>query len=96
MCLLSLILYGACNNFVVVCSESGLNTLWEVREMTDNYAKKIGDSGSGTVYYGKLQTGQEVAVKVWAQRSRHQAAREFSWFQMVRTSPNANYSSFSA
>jgi serine/threonine protein kinase len=34
------------------------------------------------VYHGKLQTGQEVAVKVWAARS-YSAAKEFHEFEKV-------------
>ncbi len=48
--------------------------------MTDNYAKKIGEGRSGTVYHGKLLTGREVAVKVWALQS-HSAAKEFDSFK---------------
>jgi hypothetical protein len=36
------------------------------------------------VYYGKLGTGQEVAVKVWVLRS-HWAAKEFQKFVKVRS-----------
>ncbi len=54
--------------------------------MTDNYANQIGEGRSGTVYHGKLLTGQEVAVKVWAQP--HSAAKEFQQFRRV-SSPNA-------
>ncbi len=52
--------------------------------MTDNFGNKIGESGSGMVYYGKLRTGQEVAVKVWVLRS-HSAAKEFQEFVKVRS-----------
>jgi hypothetical protein len=72
---------------VELYSEPGRYTLLEVMHMTDDYAKKIGDGGSGTVYHGKLLTGQEVAVKVWALPS-HSAAKEFQQFQRV-SSPNA-------
>jgi RIO-like serine/threonine protein kinase len=48
-------------------------------DMTDNYANQIGEGRSGTVYHGKLLTGQEVAVKVWAQP--HSAAKEFQQFR---------------
>ncbi len=45
--------------------------------MTDNFGKKIEENGFGTMYHGKLQTGQEVAVKVWAE--------EFHEFETVRS-----------
>jgi RIO-like serine/threonine protein kinase len=75
---------------VELYSESRRYTLLEVKEMTDNYAKKIGDGGSGTVYHGKLLTGREVAVKVWAsgERPYHSPAKEFRQFQSV-SNPNA-------
>jgi RIO-like serine/threonine protein kinase len=56
----------------------------EVTVMTDSFGNKIGESGSGVVYYGKLPTGQEVAVKVWVLRS-HSAAKEFQKFEKVRS-----------
>jgi hypothetical protein len=58
--------------------------------MTDDYEKKIGDDWSGTMYHGKLLTGQEVAVKVWSLPS-HSAAKEFQNFQHFQrvSSPNA-------
>jgi hypothetical protein len=46
-------------------SKPGLYTLMEVFIMTNNFAKKIGENHSGTMYQGKLQTGQKVAVTVW-------------------------------
>jgi hypothetical protein len=49
----------------------------EVMMMTDNFGKKIEENGFGTMYHGKLQTGQEVAVKVWAE--------EFHEFETVRS-----------
>jgi len=63
-------------------------TLLEVMDMTDNYAKKIGEGRRATVYHGKLLTGQEVAVKVWALQSRHRVEPEFDEFQIV-SGPNA-------
>jgi hypothetical protein len=56
----------------------------EVMVMTDNFGKKIEENVFGTMYRGKLQTGQEVAVKVWAGRS-HSAAKEFHEFETVRS-----------
>ncbi len=52
--------------------------------MTDNFGKRIEEYGFGTVYNGKLRTGQEVVVKDWAARS-HSAAKEFHEFEKVRS-----------
>jgi hypothetical protein len=74
---------------VELYSEPGRYTLLEVKHMTDNFAKKIGEARftkSRTVYHGKLLTGQEVAVKVWRPRF-HSSAYEFERFQSV-SSPN--------
>ncbi len=68
---------------VELYSKPCLYTLLEVLHMTDNYAKKIGEGRSGTVYHGKLLTGREVAVKVWTPLSSHSAAQEFQQFQRV-------------
>jgi hypothetical protein len=61
----------------------------EVMVMTDNFGKKIEENVFGTMYHGKLQTGQEVAVKVWALNVRggrsHSAAKEFHEFETVRS-----------
>jgi RIO-like serine/threonine protein kinase len=72
---------------VELYSESRRYTFLEVKDMTDNYAKKIGEDLSGTVYHGKLLTGREVAVKVW-KPGYHSSANEFAGFQEV-SSPNA-------
>ncbi len=64
-------------------SKPGLYTSMEVLVMTNNFAQKIGKNHSGTMYYGKLQTGQKVAVKVWELKS-HSATKEFDQFQKVR------------
>ncbi len=69
---------------VELYSEPGCYTLMEVKEMTDNFGKKIEGNGWGTMYHGKLRTGQEVAVKVWEQRP-HSAAIEFHQFEMVKS-----------
>ncbi|KAH8955128.1 hypothetical protein BDL97_08G118700 [Sphagnum fallax] len=61
-------------------SEPGCYTLTEVKVMTDNFQEKIEEHIYGPMYYGKLQTGQEVAVKVWAER-KHSAAKEFHQFE---------------
>jgi hypothetical protein len=70
------------NGLCLKCSKSGQYTLAEVLVATRNYAKQIGGSFSGRVYWGKLETGQEVAVKVWIQSSQL-AATEFHIFRRV-------------
>jgi hypothetical protein len=65
-------------------SKPGFYTLMEVLEMTKNFAKKIGENRFGTMYHGKLQTGQKVVVKVWEQKP-HSAAKEFHQFKTVRS-----------
>jgi len=65
-------------------SKPGLYTLMEVMMMTDNFRKRIQEYGfMEEMYHGKLQTGQDVAVKVWELRS-HSAAKEFHQFGLVR------------
>jgi hypothetical protein len=44
--------------------------------MTRNFNTEIGKGGFGSVYYGKLPDGQEVAVKI-ADGSSRQGKREF-------------------
>ncbi|CAK9236158.1 unnamed protein product [Sphagnum troendelagicum] len=61
-------------------SEPGSYTLMEVKVMTDNFGKKIEGGGFGTMYHGKLRTGQEVAVHVCTLKS-HSAAKEFHQFE---------------
>jgi hypothetical protein len=61
--------------------------LLEVKDMTDNFAKKIGEGLFGIVYHGKLLTGREVAVEVW-DPDEYSVADEFAEFQRV-SSPNA-------
>lgn len=39
-------------------------TLRELRSASKNFSKKIGEGGFGPVFYGKLATGQEIAIKV--------------------------------
>jgi hypothetical protein len=65
-------------------SEPGCYTLMEVVVMTDNFGKKIEGNDFGTMYHGKLGTGQEVGVKVW-QPKFHSAAKEFHQFKTVRS-----------
>ncbi|XP_049934265.1 probable LRR receptor-like serine/threonine-protein kinase At4g29180 [Nymphaea colorata] len=43
--------------------KSGIFTYSEVVAMTNDFDKVIGKGGSGTVYYGHLKDGREVAVK---------------------------------
>ncbi|KAF3776999.1 putative LRR receptor-like serine/threonine-protein kinase [Nymphaea thermarum] len=43
--------------------KSGIFTYSEVVAMTNDFEKVIGKGGSGTVYYGHLKDGREVAVK---------------------------------
>jgi len=69
---------------VELYSEPGCYTLMEVKVMTDNFQEKIEEHYHGPMYYGKLQTGQEVAVKVWPGRF-HSAAKEFQEFVKVRS-----------
>jgi len=64
-------------------SKPGLYTMMDVLIMTENFAEKIGENCSGTMYHGQLQTKQKVAVKVWELRS-HSAAEEFDQFGKVR------------
>ncbi|XP_057862715.1 putative leucine-rich repeat receptor-like protein kinase At2g19210 [Cryptomeria japonica] len=48
----------------------------EVKEMTSEFTKQIGGGGYGPVFYGKLENGQEVAVKTSSETS-DQGTREF-------------------
>jgi hypothetical protein len=69
---------------VELYSEPGSYTLMEVKVMTDNFGKKIEGNDFGTMYHGMLRTGQEVAVKVWAE-TKHSVAKEFHQFETVRS-----------
>ncbi len=79
---LSCLSYGFCDFMFELYSKPGLYTSMEVLVMTNNFAKNIGQNDSGTMYHGKLQTGQKVAMKVWELRS-HSVAEEFDQFQKV-------------
>ncbi|GAA0158872.1 hypothetical protein LIER_15789 [Lithospermum erythrorhizon] len=52
-------------------------TLSELEEATKNFERKVGSGGFGVVYYGKLNDGKEIAVKVLTNNS-FQGKREFS------------------
>ncbi|KAL5546232.1 hypothetical protein UlMin_005919 [Ulmus minor] len=49
----------------------------DIEHATNNLEKKIGSGGFGVVYYGKMQDGREIAVKVLTSNS-YQGKREFS------------------
>ncbi|KAF8006187.1 hypothetical protein BT93_K0481 [Corymbia citriodora subsp. variegata] len=51
--------------------------LSEIEDATKKLEKKIGSGGFGVVYYGKLNDGREIAVKVLTNDS-YQGKREFS------------------
>ncbi|ONI30222.1 hypothetical protein PRUPE_1G238400 [Prunus persica] len=46
-------------------------TLPDLEEATNNFSKKIGKGSFGSVYYGKMKDGKEVAVKMMADSSTH-------------------------
>ncbi|EXB82442.1 putative LRR receptor-like serine/threonine-protein kinase [Morus notabilis] len=46
-------------------------TLSELEEATNNFSKKIGRGSFGSVYYGRMRDGKEVAVKIMADSSSH-------------------------
>ena len=46
-------------------------TLSELEEATNNFSKKIGQGSFGSVYYGKMRDGKEVAVKTMTDSSSH-------------------------
>lgn len=51
-------------------------TLQEVKDVTHNFARKLGEGSYGPVYYGRLPDGSEVAVKMNHKDSR-QGTNEF-------------------
>ncbi|XP_071690581.1 probable LRR receptor-like serine/threonine-protein kinase At1g67720 [Rutidosis leptorrhynchoides] len=53
-------------------------TLSELRHATKNFEKKIGSGGFGTVYYGKLNDGKEIAVKLLENKNVYQGKKEFA------------------
>lgn len=46
-------------------------SLSELEEATNNFSKKIGKGSFGSVYYGRMKDGKEVAVKIMADTSSH-------------------------
>ncbi|KAD7479789.1 hypothetical protein E3N88_02925 [Mikania micrantha] len=53
-------------------------TLSELRSATDNFQRKVGSGGFGTVYYGKLNDGKEIAVKILGNNNIQQGKKEFA------------------
>nr|XP_043631888.1 probable LRR receptor-like serine/threonine-protein kinase At1g67720 [Erigeron canadensis] len=53
-------------------------TLAELRFATKNFETKIGSGGFGTVYYGKLSDGKEIAVKLLGNNNIQQGKKEFA------------------
>ncbi|KAD3337491.1 hypothetical protein E3N88_33011 [Mikania micrantha] len=53
-------------------------TLFELRNATKNFANKVGSGGYGTVYYGKLNDGKEIAVKILENNNVYQGKKEFA------------------
>ncbi|GLJ05368.1 hypothetical protein SUGI_0016960 [Cryptomeria japonica] len=51
-------------------------SLVEMMRATQNWSQKIGEGGFGSVYFGKLQDGRDVAVKLLSSSSK-QGATEF-------------------
>ncbi|KAJ0094940.1 hypothetical protein Patl1_16831 [Pistacia atlantica] len=51
-------------------------SLSELEIATDHFSKKIGQGSFGSVYYGKMKDGKEIAVKIMADSSSH-ATKQF-------------------
>lgn len=45
-------------------------TFRELRGASNDFSKKIGEGGFGCVYYGRLVSGQEIAIKVSSETSK--------------------------
>jgi RIO-like serine/threonine protein kinase len=45
--------------------------LSDLKEATNNFSKKIGKGSFGSVYYGKMKDGKEIAVKTMTDPSTH-------------------------
>ena len=45
--------------------------LSDLKEATSNFSKKIGKGSFGSVYYGKMKDGKEVAVKIMSDSSTY-------------------------
>ncbi|XP_031487919.1 probable LRR receptor-like serine/threonine-protein kinase At4g29180 [Nymphaea colorata] len=58
--------------------KSGTFTYSQVVEITNNFEKVIGRGGSGTVFYGRLKDGHEVAVKKLSSRFVERGVMEFA------------------
>ena len=57
-------------------------TLEEMMEATNNFSRKIGQGGFGSVFFGKLKEGTEIAVKVltfFSQQGVHQFQNEVNY-----------------
>jgi serine/threonine protein kinase len=61
---------------VLKAAKSRAFTLNEVKVATEDFSKKIGQGGFGSVFFGKLPEGKEIAVKVLSLFSK-QGAQEF-------------------
>jgi hypothetical protein len=59
-------------------------TYKELEKLTNNFQRSIGQGGFGLVYYGYVEDGTEVAVKIRSESSSH-GLDEF--FAEVRSSP---------
>ena len=54
----------------------------EMMEATNNFSRKIGQGGFGSVFFGKLHEGTEIAVKVltfFSQQGVHQFQNEANY-----------------